>query len=128
MGRGRDPETDLIDLDAGRTLLVSAFLRNKRWHQGLLVLDLSRRAEPIVWRPWPRGPEKVVPSPAMLGEVRPFKITDGISGPGGDFVVLEVDAANDHHRFAIPITDLPLIRAAFERAAPQAPGSAPTTS
>jgi hypothetical protein len=51
IGRGRDPESDLVDLAGGRTRLVSAFLREKLWRQGVLVLDLSEQSEPIVWGP-----------------------------------------------------------------------------
>jgi hypothetical protein len=50
-----------------------------------------------------------------------------MSRPVGDFVVLEVRAADGHHRFAAPMTDLPSIRAALERAASQASGPAAAT-
>ena len=89
---------------------------------GVLTLDLSGTQHPITWRPWPRGPRRLVPVAAVI-TVRPFAPQDGTWGPGPGFDLLAVETDHLRQRFAIPMTDVPLVRAAFEHAASPSPGA-----
>jgi hypothetical protein len=117
-GHGRKSQADFADLATGRVLLVSALLREKRWRRGRLVLDLSGQASPIVWSPWPRGPRRIDLSSAVIDQVHPV-LGNAWFEPGWPFQIVEVHAADGHHRLAIPWTDIPLVQAALEGAASQ---------
>ncbi|WP_380279091.1 hypothetical protein [Kitasatospora purpeofusca] len=117
---GGRAEADVRALHAGEAREVTAFLRDgERFRQGSLVLD-PVAAPPVVWRPFRvfgRAGEGVA-------LVAPFHVhgVGPVTGPGSRaidrrmFRLLSLRAADRPWELAVPVVDVPLVRAALARA------------
>ncbi|MER5889644.1 hypothetical protein ABT160_37955 [Streptomyces sp. NPDC001941] len=110
-------EADLVALRAGEARAVAAFPRiDGRFRQGLLILDPGAPT-PVLWRPY-----------RLLGRVRedvvltgPFHVHGASQVTGRDGMVIDKEQfrllslrdADRPWEIAVPVIDLPLVRAAL---------------
>jgi hypothetical protein len=113
----RQPADDLVDLEHGAILFVSAPIRRgRRFKPGRLVLQRAA-PDPLEWQPYRLfrgyGTGTVLPRPYVITKVGP------VSGPGSRwttahlFELVTMQAAGEVREFAVPRIDVDLVRAAL---------------
>ncbi len=105
-------EADLAALDGGTTLLVAAFRRSgSRMRRGQLVLS----ATAVAWRPSRLvgyGPAEAIGGPYRIAGVG---MVNSTAVKANLFRAISFEAAGQPWELAVPIIDVPLVRAALER-------------
>jgi len=105
-GPAGDPAADLHYFEAGGTVAVPAFRRDgDRLRRGRLEVAASG----IIWRPR-FGAAVVLPPPRLVTSVGFINSTAVNSHM---FRLISVSAADTAWEFAVPMTDVPLLQAAF---------------